>query len=67
MDIFVNNKIKRRYWCQSRGIHLAKRKKRLTEIITYEHPRVRVDIHYDKLISTIEAKEIAKELIIKGK
>ena len=42
-------------------------KRRLTEIIVYEHPEVRVEIFYDNLISTIEAKKIANELICSEK
>jgi len=44
-----------------------KKQKRLTEIIEYRHPRVRVEIFYDNAISTIEAKEIANKLIIEEK
>jgi len=40
-------------------------KTKLCEIIVYESPRVRVEIFYDKLISTVEAKETASKLIIK--
>ncbi|GAG03573.1 unnamed protein product [marine sediment metagenome] len=41
-------------------------KKRLTEIMVIESPRVRVEIFYDNLISTIEAKETAVKLIHYG-
>lgn len=37
--------------------------KRLTELIIYETMRVRIEIFYDKLISTIEAKDTAIRLI----
>jgi hypothetical protein len=41
--------------------------KRLTEIMVYESMRVRVEIFYDRLISTVEAKETAVNLIIKDR
>lgn len=34
-----------------------------TELMKYDDERIRVEIYYDKLISSIEAKEIAINLI----
>lgn len=43
------------------------KKRRLTEIIVYEHPSIRVEIFHDNHTSTVEAKQIANQLICEEK